>query len=141
MILRSPLFVAVLGLAPLLSCDLEINQCPGQGQTKCDGAQQLWCTECDSDTLFGGQYLCWVPFRPLSCTPDYCVEAEGYAYCSGTSAPVPECARDGVACWEGSPVQCIGGFPIVSAFPACDVDAGETCVNGSCMSITDSGAD
>jgi hypothetical protein len=140
MILRSPLLVTVLALAPLSGCDLERNQC-GLGQTTCHGAEMFWCTECDTDTIGGGQYRCWVPSRPLPC-PNYCVEAEGQANCSMTSAPVPECARDGNACWQGSPVECLGGFPLdYGAFAPCEVDAGETCVNASCVPLADSGAD
>jgi hypothetical protein len=141
MILRSRFLVAVLSMAALCACGH--NECPAAGQTKCQGAQMLLCS-----TAFGemvdGTYLTWGPFSPNAC-PNYCVEAEGQANCSLTSAPVTECARDGYGCWQGSPVRCLGGFPLESLygpnFPPCDADAGEMCVNGSCVPLVDSGAD
>jgi hypothetical protein len=121
--------LAALGfcLAALPGCSQ--NQCPHQGDTKCQGAQALWCQPNDTDTI-GGTYLDWVPSLPRPC-PHYCVEAAGQVECSLTSAPVPECASDGNSCWQGNVVPCVGGFPVESYLgpdgPQCGVEAGGTC--------------
>jgi hypothetical protein len=128
MMLRRWLRVAVPSLAALCGCDQ--NQCPATGQTTCEGAQILLC----SKAFTQGTYLAWGPDSPNQC-PNYCVEINGQENCSLTADPVPECARDGDGCWQGSPVSCLGGFPLESLYgpnsPRCDPDAGETCVNGS----------
>ncbi len=114
-------------LAALPGCSQ--NQCPHQGDMKCQGAQPLWCQPNDSETI-AGTYLDWMPYLPRPC-PHYCVEAEGQVECSLTSAPVPECASDTNSCWEGNVVPCVGGFPVESYLgpdgPQCGVDAGGTC--------------
>jgi len=140
------LVVAVLCVNTGTGCNE--NQCSPYDETRCVGSQlQVCLLYDDSDTFLGGTYLAWEPFYggaiPASGScPDYCVEADGQANCSMTSAPIPECARDGNACWQGSPVECLGGFPLdYGAFAPCEVDAGETCVNASCVPLADSGAD
>jgi len=51
-------------LAALPGCSQ--NQCPHQGDMKCQGAQALWCQPNDSETI-AGTYLDWLPYLPRPC--------------------------------------------------------------------------
>jgi hypothetical protein len=112
-----------MALGIIMLCGCSQNQCPKEGQTKCNGSQIYQCQEYDSETS-EGEYLQWFAGRPC---PDYCVEVEGHAYCSPVSAPIPECAVDGDGCWQDTEVVCLGGYPL-EVDQHCRVDAGETCV-------------
>jgi len=116
--------VSVPALASILGCGE--NQCPTQGQMRCQGTQLQWCAEYDSETI-DGTYLAWEPFRPLPCS-DYCVEADGQAFCSPTPNPIPECAHDGYGCWENAVVECQGGYPQEETAPC---DAGTCTIDDS----------
>jgi hypothetical protein len=125
-------FAPAIGLALLSAAPgCYPDQCQN-GQRKCaSSTTPAVCGMDDNVGLFAsGQSLQWASMQPCS-EGTYCVEAEGQVFCSPVSSAIPECAADGVACWENQIIQCLGGYPegdVPNDGPPCLADAGATCV-------------
>jgi hypothetical protein len=60
-----------------------------------------------------------------------CEVLNGEASCVDAAAPIPDCALDGAACWNGNLTTCRGGFPTNT----------HACGDGTtCVAVTDCGA-
>lgn len=98
------------------------SPCSSLDYLKCDGNAVSYCTCTKHGALLGTDltgspiYSCdvysWVDGTACSVACDTTINPT--SGCIASAQPVPECAQDGTACWNGNITYCLNGYPVPS---------------------------
>jgi hypothetical protein len=104
---------------------------PSADYLKCDGKNVLMCTCTSQGAQLGTDltgrpiYACntfsWVQSSVCAVACDTTVSPT--TACIASTTPVPECAQDGITCWNGNLTFCQNGYPL----PTTPCAAGTAC--------------
>ncbi len=94
--------------------------CSSSDYLKCDGNAVAHCT-CTKNGPFVGNdlegnpmYRCdaysWVDDTVCSVACDATINPT--SGCIASKQPIPECAQDGITCWNGDLTYCVNGYPL-----------------------------
>jgi hypothetical protein len=91
---------------------------PSTDTLRCDGRQVSYCECANPSPTDSGVLVCpsesysWVKDTvcPVAC--DSTINTT--SGCIDSAQPIPECAQDGYACWNGNMTYCSGGYPMAT---------------------------
>jgi hypothetical protein len=93
---------------------------PSTDNLKCDGNNVLRCactkqgaargTDLVGNPIYECDAYAWVPSSVCDVVCDTSINPT--SACLASKQPVPECAHDGLACWNGNQTFCLKGYPL-----------------------------
>jgi hypothetical protein len=93
---------------------------PSTDYLKCDGNNVLSCacskqgaalgTDLVGKPLYACDAYSWIPSSVCTVACDTSINPT--TGCLASTHPVPECAHDGLACWNGNQTFCLKGYPL-----------------------------